>query len=92
MAVGVTLAVFLHLVALPLGALAEHDQRVVAWVGALLLNEQLDQLVEIDLVLGYDTPYRSGVRGVERRKSGIAAKDAENADSLVRADSGAPEA
>ena len=29
------------------------------------------------------------VRGVERRKSGIAAKDAENADALVRADSGA---
>jgi hypothetical protein len=28
-------------------------------------------------------------RGVERRKSGVAAKDAENADSLVEADSGA---
>src|SRR5882724_1745472 len=88
-AVGVRLAVFLQLVALPLGALAEHDQRVVAWVGALLLEEQLDQLVEIDLVLRYDAPYRRRVRGVERRKSGIAAKDAENANSLVRADSGA---
>src|SRR6266508_1395844 len=89
MAVGIGLAVFLHLVALPRGALAEHDQRVVAWVGALLLKEQLDQLVEIDLVLRYDAPYRGGVRGVERRKSGIAAKDAEDADSLVRTDSGA---
>src|SRR6266581_8042956 len=88
-AVGVRLAVFLQLVALPLGAFAEHDQRVVAWVGALLLKEQLDQLVEIDLVLRYDAPYRGGVRGVERRKSGIAAKDTENADSLVRSDSGA---
>src|SRR5437660_672491 len=87
--VGVRFAVFLQLVALPLGALAEHDQRVVAWIGALLLKEQLDQLVEVYLVLGYDAPYRGGVRGVERRKSGIAAKDAENADSLVRTDGGA---
>src|SRR6266852_5932298 len=62
--VGVRLAVFLKLVALPLGALAEHDQRVVAWVGALLLEEQLDQFVEIDLVLRYDASYRGGVRSV----------------------------
>src|SRR5262249_57204049 len=79
----------LQLVALPLGTLAEHDQRVVAWVGALLLEEQLDQLVELHLVLRYDAPYRGRVRSVERGKSGISAKDAENANSLVRADSGA---
>src|SRR5205807_4794046 len=87
--VGVRLAIFLQPEALPLGTLAEHDQRVVAWVRTLLLEEQLDQFVEIDLVLRYDASYRGRVRGVERRKSGIAAKDAENANSLVRADSGA---
>src|SRR6185369_11239099 len=62
---------------------------IVAWVGTLFLEEQLDQLVEIDLVLRYDAPYRGCVRGVERRESGIAAKDTENADALVRTDSGA---
>lgn len=70
-AVRVRLAVLLHLVALPRAALAEHDQSVVAWVGALVLEEQLDQLVQIDLVLRYDASYRGGVRSEERRKSGI---------------------
>src|SRR5467141_4893721 len=88
MTVGVRFAMFLRLVAFPLGALAEHNQRVIAWVGALLLEKQLDQFVEIDLVLRYDASDRGRVRGVERGKSGIAAKDAENANSLVRADSG----
>src|SRR6516164_2158317 len=87
--VGVRLAIFLYLVALPLGALAEHDERIVARVRALLLEQQPDQLVEIDLVLRYDAPDRGSVRGVERRKSRVAAKDPENAYSFVRADSGA---
>jgi hypothetical protein len=54
----------------------------------LLLDEQPDELVEIDLVFGDDTADRSGVRRVERRKAGIAAEDAENADPLVRGDGG----
>src|SRR5262249_5471458 len=87
-AVGVGVAVFAHLVALPLGALAEHDQRVVARVCALLLDEQADELVEIDLVFGDDAADRGGVRGIERRKAGIAAEDAENADALVRGHGG----
>src|SRR5947209_19518325 len=44
--------------------------------------------VEIDLVFGDDTADRGGVRRVERRKAGIAAEDAENADPLVRGDGG----
>jgi len=89
MAVGVRLAIFLQLVALPLGALAEHDQRVVARVGPLVLEEQPDELVEIDLVLGYDASDRGGICCVERRKSGIAPKDTENADPLMRTNGGA---
>ena len=79
---------FVHLVALPLGAPAEHNQRVIARICALLLDEQLDEFVEIDLVFGDDTADRGDVRGVERCKIGIAAEDAENADPLVRADGG----
>src|SRR5258705_5782524 len=89
MAVGVRLAIFLQLVALPLGALAEQDERVVARVGPLVLEEQPDELVEIDLVLGYDASDRGGICRVERRKSGIAPKDTENADPLMRANGGA---
>jgi hypothetical protein len=76
-------AVFAYLVALPLGALAEHNQRVVARICV-----QPDELVEVDLVFGDDAADRGGVRGVERRKAGIAAEDAENADALVRGDGG----
>jgi hypothetical protein len=76
------------LIALPLGALAEHDQRIVARVCAFLLDEQPDQLVEIDLVFGDDTADRGDVGRVERREAGIAAEDSENADPLVRADGG----
>ena len=75
------LVVFVHHVALPLGALAEHNQRVIARICALLLDEHLDEFVEIDLVFGDDTADRGDVRGVERCKTGIAAEDAENADS-----------
>jgi len=81
-------AVFAYLVALPLGALAEHNQRVVARICVLFLDEQPDELVEVDLVFGDDAADRGGVRGVERRKAGIAAEDAENADALVRGDGG----
>src|SRR5499427_5245018 len=87
-AVRVGFAVFAYLIALPLGALAEHDQRIVARVRALLLDEQPDELVEVDLVFGDDAADRGGVRRVERRKAGIAAENAENADSLVRGDGG----
>src|SRR5260370_19750969 len=85
MAVGVRLAIFLQVVALPLGAFAEHDQRVVARIGALILEEQPDELVQIHFVLGYDASDRSRICCVERRKSGIAPKDTENADPLMRA-------
>src|SRR5262249_39495125 len=60
-----------------------------ARVGALLLDQQPDQLVEFDRVFRYDASDRGSIRGVERRKSGVAAKDPENANSFVRADSGA---
>src|ERR1700742_4893338 len=49
----------------------------------------MDQLVEVDFILRYDASYRGRIRSVECRKSGIAAKDAENANSLMRADGGA---
>ena len=45
--------------------------------------------MEIYLVFGDDTADRGNVRGVERCKSGIAAEDAEDANSFVRADCGA---
>src|SRR5712671_1271673 len=89
MAVGVRLAIFLQVVALPLSAFAEHDQRVVARIGALVLEEQADELVEIHCVLGYDASDRSRICCVERRKSRIAPKDTENADPLMRANGGA---
>src|SRR5215468_10798090 len=89
MAVSVRLTIFLQLVALPLGAFAEHDQRVVARVGALVLEEQPDELVEIHFVLRYDASDRGGICCVERRKSGIAPEDTENADPLMRSDGGA---
>src|SRR5882762_10301433 len=49
----------------------------------LVLVEQPDELVEIDFVLGYDASDRGGICCVERRKSGIAPKDTENADPLM---------
>src|SRR5262247_4915184 len=45
-------------------------------------------LSRLDLVFGDDAADRGGVRRVERRKAGIAAEDAENADPLVRGDRG----
>src|SRR5262249_1796884 len=57
---------------------------IVARICALLFDEQPDELVEIDLVFGNDAADRGGVRRVERRKAGITAEDAENADALVR--------
>src|SRR5258708_36119276 len=89
MAVGVRLAIFLQPVALPLGAFAEHDQRIVARIGSLVLDEQPDELVEIHFVLGYDASDRGRICCVERRKSGIAPKDTENANPLMRANGGA---
>ena len=82
-------AVLLHLVALPGGALGEDDEHVVAGVLALLVQQQRDQLVEVDLVLGDDAAVRGDVRGVERGEAGVAPEDAEDADALVRADGGA---
>src|ERR1700719_5052372 len=76
----------MHRIALPFGAFTEHDQRVVARVGALVLEEQLDELVKIVLVLGDDTADGGCVGGIERRKAGIAAEDAKNANALMRAD------
>src|ERR1700730_2670159 len=87
-AVCIRFAIFLHFVAPPAGAFAEHDQRVVARVCAFLLDKQLDELVEIDFVFGNDTADRGDVRAIERRKPRIAAEDAEYADPLVRGDCG----
>src|SRR5258708_13722317 len=88
MAVGVRLAIFLQPVALPLGAFAEHDQRIVARIGSLVLEEQPDELVAIDFVLGFDASDRGRICCVERRKSGTAPKTTENANPLMRANSG----
>ncbi len=88
-AVGVSLADVDGLVALPLGAFGENHERVVAGIGALVVHQQLDQLVEVDLVLGDGAADVGDVGGVERRVAGIAAEHAEDADALVRADGGA---
>src|SRR5207302_9226579 len=64
-------------------------ERIVAWVAALVLEQQLDELVEIDLVFGDHAADRRGERGVERGETRVAAKDAKDADALVRADRGA---
>ena len=85
-AIGVRLPIFMHRIALPFGAFTEHDQRGVARVGALVLEKQLDELVEIHLVLGDDTADGGCVGGIERRKAGIAAEDAKKANALMRAD------
>jgi hypothetical protein len=85
-AVCVRFAVFVHCVALPFGAIAEHNKRIVARVCVLVLDEKLDEFVEIDLIFGDDTSDRGDVGGVERCKPGVAAKDAENADPLAALD------
>ena len=36
----------MYRIVLPFSAFTEHDQCVVAWVGALVLQEQLDELIE----------------------------------------------
>ena len=58
--------------------------RVVARVGALVLKEQLDELIEIHAVLRNDTPDRGRVCGIERGKPGVTAEDAKNADPFMR--------
>jgi hypothetical protein len=88
-AVGVGFAVVADLVAFPLGAFAEDDERVVRGVGALVVDQEFDQLVEVHLVLGDDAADGGDVGGVEGRVAGIAAEDAEDADALVGADGGA---
>src|SRR5262249_1237688 len=45
-------SIFLHLVALPFWAFRENNKRVVAWVVALVLDEQLDQVLSSTLYSG----------------------------------------
>ena|SRR5665811_783465 len=80
------LVVFVHHVALPLGALAEHNQRVIARICALLLDEHLDEFVEIDLVFGADTADRGDARVWSAVKS--RPKTRKMPIPLVRADGG----
>jgi hypothetical protein len=76
-------------VALPLGAFGEDDQGVVGGVALLVVDEQGDELIEIDFVLGDGAADVGDVGGIERGEAGIAAEDAEDADALVGADGGA---
>src|SRR6516225_416890 len=82
----VSFAILLHRVASPLGAFRKDYERVIAGVGALVAYEQVDQVLEIDLVLGNAAAHSGHVRRVERRVPGIAAKDAEDTDAFVRGD------
>src|SRR5262249_31533418 len=61
----------------------------IARVSVFIFLKQLDKLVETHLVLWNETPNGGGVRGVKRRKTGVATEYAENSDPLVRSDRGA---
>ena len=79
----------LDLVSLPGGALGEDDQHVVGRVVPLLGEEQVDELLEVDRVLGDDAAVGGDVRRVEGGEAGVAPEDPEDAHPLVRADGGA---
>ena len=85
----VRIAVLLHHVAFPLGALREDHQRVVARIVLLVGHQQLDEVLQADLVLRDAAPQGGDEGGVERGVAGVASKHAEHADALVRADRGA---
>ena len=89
MAKRVGLAVFGDLIALPFRAFGKQNQRIAARVVFLVFENQIEQLVEIDLIFRDAAAHGAGIGGVERRISGIAAEDAEDADALVRGDRGA---
>ena len=81
----VRFAVFLDLVAFPLGALGKDDQGVVAGIMTLVGDQQVDQLGQLDLVFGDAAAERGDVGGVERGIAGVAPEDAEDADAFVGA-------
>jgi len=89
MAVSVGLALLLQLVTLPVSAFRQHDQRVVARIAALVGHQEIEQLAQIETILGDAAADRAHIGGVERRVAGVTAENAENADALVRADGGA---
>lgn len=63
---------------------ATFSDQAVEVHGALVLKEQLDELIEIHAVLRNDTPDRGRVCGIERGKTGVTAEDAKNADPFMR--------
>src|SRR5581483_3766819 len=88
MAIGIGLAVFAYLVALPFRAFRKDHQAVVAGIVLLVGEQEIDELVQIHLVFGDAAANGCYVRRVERREAGIAAKDAKNTDALVRSHRG----
>src|SRR5579864_2471768 len=81
-------AVFFYRVTLPLRTLRKDDERIIAWVVALVLDEQLDQVLQIDLVFGNATTHGCDVGRVECGVAGIASEYAKDANALVRPDRG----
>ena len=55
---------------------------------ALVLDEQFDQVVQVELVLGDQAAGAGDVGRVEGGEARVAAEDAEDADPLVRAERG----
>ena len=84
--VGVGLTVLCQLLPFPHGSFRRHDQRVAARVVALVLDEQLAEVVEVEGRLRNQASARSDIAGVERRETGITAEDPEDPDALVRAE------
>src|SRR5579864_6409749 len=80
----ISFAVLLYRVTLPLRPLRKDDERIIAWVVALVLDEQLDQVLQIDLVFGYATTHGCDVGCVERGVAGIASEYAKDANALMR--------
>src|ERR1700730_790500 len=87
MSIRISWAIFLDCAALPLGTLANDNQRIIAWVGILVLDKEPDQSFEIDLEFRDETTDGGDIRGVERCKSGVAAEDAKNTNPFMRCNS-----
>src|SRR5436305_2597642 len=86
MAKSVGLTVFFYLVPVPLGALGQNHEAIVAWIVVAVRTQKLDHAIKIELVFGNPTANRGDVSGVQGRVSGITTKNAEDAYTLVRTD------